>query len=461
MYNLRSTDTEDFDADWELSPQIVETIGTGVAPELTEELDALVTLEARLEDLLILRESIISSGGMSQSFALEAQRLLPEFDQKAPLGFYTLEPTKTRLGVALEELSSGVWALIAAGIAAVIAAIIKFFKWLGKGDETKATERTQSASSDLQEAITLLKACDKLITDGAKSVENKYLFLKDKPQKEHFSLDSLIKALFSDVPHDTRIAAFLQTTDPFFHDLVNKGPYTKELGKLTGFFSNLQIILKQRLNMIEQVGKLDLSRDDVASDMSNIRMLDTLSEPTRVSYDGKEMDLQEVKSRIQEVTHSVQAEKHESDLSFDKLFSTMSDSMSETDTVKSLEEVVYFMPLLERMKTELVLLQKQAGHYATDGQKGKHTTIIGTGLRHAIFVLGVDVASISALAAEVMSYQHRLLHLATNAASFAEVVAMRLANEVRDQNGAELEVWRDIAKELARKRKDLSALYRI
>jgi hypothetical protein len=460
VYNLRSSDTEDFNPDFELVPQIVETIGTGMAPEIEEDLEAFVALEARIEDLVLLRETIIEQCGMSQTFAMEAKRLLPEFDQGVPLGFYTSEPSATRFGVALEELSSGIWALIAAGIAACIAAIIKFFKWLGKGDEAKAEERTKNAVESLKEAMGILDQCDKLVAEGAKSVENKYLFLKDKPQKEHFSMDSLIKALFQDNPHDQRISAFLQSQDPFFHDLVNKGPYTKELGKLAGFFNNLQIILKQRVHLIEQVSNLDLSKEDVSNDIANIRMLDSLSEPTRVHYDGKEMTLAEVKDAIQAVTHEVHAKHPESNLSFDSLFSTMSQAMTSSDTVKALEEVVHFMPLLEKMKGELAGMEKTSGRYTTDGQKGKHSTLVGTGLRHAIFVLGGDLGNLSTLASEVMQYQHRMLYLSFHAAEFAEAVAMKLATEVRDQSGAELEVWRGIAKELQAKRKELQQLYR-
>jgi hypothetical protein len=460
VFNQREDDTLEYDSDWELAPQIVETIGTGMAPDQSEELDAFVSLEARIEDLLVLRETIVDTHGMCQGFALEAQRLLPEFDRKAPLGFYTVAPTATRFTIALEELGAGIWTLIAAGIAAVIAALVKFFKWLGKGDETKAAERMKDAAGTLKEAQDLLKECETLVAEGNKSIENKYLFIKHKPQKEHYSLDSLVKTLFMDSPHEQRVAAFLQTRDPFFHDLVNKGPYSAELGKLAGFFNGLQIVLRQRVNALQQVSKLDLIKDDASSGTANLRVLETLAEPTRVHYNGKEMTLQDVKTIIQDATHHVHEEKPEGNLSFDQLFSTMNEALSASDAVKSLEEVGHLTPLLESMKDELLALEKKAGQYSTDGKKGQQSTLVGTGLRHAIFTLGVDIANLTSLAAEVAQYQQRLLHLAANAASFSEAVATKLGNEVKDQSGAELEIWHGIAKDLARKRVALQQLYR-
>jgi hypothetical protein len=459
MFNQRSTDSLDYDVDLDLAPQIVETVGTGMAPDNNEELDVFVSLEARIEDILVLRESILESCGMSQAYALEAQRLLPDFDNKNPIGFYTVAPSATRYAVAIEELSSGVWTLIAAGIAAVIAIIAKFFKWLGKGDEKKAEERIQEVANKFEEAKKKLNEVEKLLNEGKTEINGKYLYLKDAPHKEHYSLDALITAMFESTPHERRLGEFLQTKDPYFHDLVNRGPYLHEMARLATVFKSLQIILRQRLNAMEAIAKMDLSDASLSSGMATAKMLREVGTPIEVEYEGKTQTLQEIRHQVMAVASEVKDSKPEGHLSFDTLFSTMSVAMGNSEISNSLKEVTAITPLVDKMRDELETMRGKAGHYGQDGKAGHHSTTVGTDLRHAIFVLGEDLAAMSALTAEVLQYQHRMLYLAFSAADFAEAVAMKLSHDVQDEQGRSLEKWKKIAHELKQTRKELHFLY--
>jgi hypothetical protein len=450
MFNQRFDDTLEFDWDMELAPQIVETVGTGVAPDHLEDLDTLAALEARIDDLVHLRESLLQTKGMSQHFALEAQRILPDFDGARPLGFYTTTPSATRYRVALEELSNGIWALIAAGIAAVIYAIVKFFKWLRRDHEDQEPEQiVQRRLSQLKEVQSLLRQCDKLVSDGVESTHGQYLYLKDKPQQEVYSLDKVINELFMDSTHDRRIAAFLQTKDPFFHDLVHKGPYSQELASLGGFFKDLQVVMRQRLSALEALSHADLHNEEtITTLMTNKRTLDILNEPVRVKVNGEEHTLAEVRSRMAHLNLEATSTDVEGTLSFDQLFSVMSEAFANTDLTTSLEGLQTTTPLLDKLKDELTRLDKQAGEYAKDGRKSEHTQFVGQQLRHAVFILGQDIANLTALSGELLGYQSRLLYLASNAASFATAVAIRLSANARNQNGGELTRWRSVGLEL-------------
>jgi hypothetical protein len=459
MWNQRLDESLDFDADWELVPQIVETVGTGAAPDHSEELDAFVSLESRIEDLLVLRESILETSGMSQSFALEAQRLWPEFDNKNPIGFYTVAPSATRYAVAIEELSSGIWTLIAAGIAAVIALIVKFMKWLGKGKEEDAVEETRTTMEKLEDAKRLLAECDRLIAEGREQITGKHVYMDDERRQEHNTLDQLVRSYMADETHGKRIKEFLQTKDPFFHDLINHGPYTKEMAGMAVVFKSLQLILRQRLNALEAVSQLDLTEDSLTSNMTNVKTLAALKDPVQVSYQGKEHTLQEIKTSVSMVTREVESQQVSGDLSFDHLFGSMAQALSNSEVTVALKELTTLTPMIDQMRHKLQALEAKAGSFKTDGSPGKHTTMIGTDLRHAIFVLGTDLSALQALTAEVMQYQHRILFLSNNAASFAESVAQKIASSARTEDGAHLDKFREIARKLGERRKELHSLY--
>lgn len=449
MYNQRLNDALDFDQDWELAPQIVETVGTGVAPDVLEDLDGLATLEARIEDLAVLRDALLDTKGMSQQFALEAQRILPEFDGQRPIGYYTASPSATRYNVALEELSAGIWSLIAAGIAAVIYAIVKFFKWIMGSKEAKsATEAVKDQASQLEEVQKLLKRCETLVGEGVASTDGQYIYLEDKPSREIFSLDKAIEALFKDNPHDLRISQFLRSKDPFFYDLVHRGPYSEEMAQLGHFFKDMQVILRQRLGALQAVSRLNLTDESTTADAANLRALDTLGEPMVVTFKHSEQTLADIKSQIFSLAHETSVMEVEAPLSFDHLFRVMSEAFNRTDVVESLQSLQTTMPLLENLKDELVRMESTLGSYTRDGQKGEHSTMIGSALRKAVFVLGQDIGSMITITGELMAFQNRLMYMASSAAGFATAIAIRLSRAGRNQDGGELARWRAVGAEL-------------
>jgi hypothetical protein len=449
MYNQRLNDALDFDQDWELAPQIVETVGTGVAPDVLEDLDGLAALEARIEDLTVLREALLETKGMNQQFALEAQRILPEFDGQRPIGYYTSAPSATRYNVALEELSAGIWSLIAAGIAAVIYAIVKFFKWLMGSKEAKsAAEAVKDNATQLEEVQKLLKKCETLVDEGIASTSGQYIYLSDKPGREIFSLDKAIEALFKDNPHDMRISHFLRSKDPFFHDLVHRGPYSTEMAQLGTFFKDMQVILRQRLSALQAVSRLNLTDESTTADAANLRALDTLGEPMVVRFKSSDQTLADIKSQIFSLAHETSVQEVEAPLSFDHLFHVMSEAFNRADVVESLQSLQTTMPLLENMKDELVRLESTLGSYTRDGQKGEHSTMIGSALRQAVFVLGQDIGSMITITGELLSFQNRLMYMASSAAGFATAIAIRLSRAGRNQDGGELARWRAVGAEL-------------
>jgi hypothetical protein len=104
-------------------------------PEIQHQMQLLVALEDRLVNLLELREQMKEAGALSVNFALESDRLLSTQDASK---LYFGDGSKVKkYEVAMESIDGGIWALIAAGAAAVvgiIVAVINHFR--GKGSSS-------------------------------------------------------------------------------------------------------------------------------------------------------------------------------------------------------------------------------------------------------------------------------------------------------------------------------------
>jgi len=98
--------------------------------DIHENIGTITALENRITDLFYLADDIERASGMNQTFAMEAEKLLDGFVTKTPIGYYSRDISATRYKVSLEEISKGIWALIAAAVAAVIVMIVKFVKWI-------------------------------------------------------------------------------------------------------------------------------------------------------------------------------------------------------------------------------------------------------------------------------------------------------------------------------------------
>jgi hypothetical protein len=82
----------------------------GDEPELRDDVDLIAVpateeLFIQLRDLQLLRERVRDTGGMTQTIALEAQAIMPEFiNEERPVAFFTKLPSKTLLAAALEDI---------------------------------------------------------------------------------------------------------------------------------------------------------------------------------------------------------------------------------------------------------------------------------------------------------------------------------------------------------------------
>lgn len=146
-------------------------------PELRDDLDLIAVatedMEIQLRDLELLQQTIQERGGMSQSIAMEAQTLLPDFiNEERPIEFFTKHPSRTQLNAALEEIDSGkknilqkAWDAIIAFLQRIGRAIRNF---LVKTDIDAEKQRAEKADEILKS-----KKADKKPVDFAADVVSK------------------------------------------------------------------------------------------------------------------------------------------------------------------------------------------------------------------------------------------------------------------------------------------------
>jgi uncharacterized protein YicC (UPF0701 family) len=139
-----------------------------------------------IDNLEYLRRDIVTSQGMNQTFALEAQRIMPGFiNDDRPIGFFTKEPTSVLKSVSLESIGDGFSNAIKAIFEAIKKALARFSDWVAsffsKNNQEKS-EIAQKISDDPKPIIEAVQALDKLQKQSSSS--DKQLFEKIKASSD-------------------------------------------------------------------------------------------------------------------------------------------------------------------------------------------------------------------------------------------------------------------------------------
>ncbi|WP_144106608.1 hypothetical protein [Paraburkholderia sp. BCC1886] len=459
----------DFDSDLELVPQIVETIGTGVAPELDEELTALIGMEAAVEDLDTLRCEILSLCGMNQTLALEGMRLLPEtFGGGAPIGYYSVQTSSTRLKLSLESIGKGVWALIAVGIAAVVTVLYKLFKWMSGGSKDLDAERKmeqrakafEEATETLEKAMKAFEKAQEDLKQSPSRLDPESQYATDDTTGV-FTMQKVIDTFFMQDTLHQRVVLFLEQRDPVFHDIVQKGEYSKAMSKATTLFRDMSFVLKQRVALVKEIAEKDMTDAHFSGEkMINVRVLEQMAQPMQVEHDGHKTTMSQISSHLANLRAVAEAKKPEENLNFDKVFSTLYEAFAHSGMAQVLLEMRAVVPQMAELQGYLTHMQKQAERLSVDGAEGAHSQLIGHDLRHAIFVLGKDLADLGLLMSQVQYYTQHMSYLAVQCVGFGEEIAKKVVAHLRAENGKPPAAWEEVLSELRAYRARLQELHR-
>ena len=188
-------------------------------------------LQARIDGLEKLARQIETTNGMSKAFALEALDYMPGFGNGISTAYYTQQPSYARYHVSLEEINGGMIALIAAGIAALIAIIYKAIKYFfpnfmggssssggGGGGFSEKSDKIKDSDAKVEktgEVFTLMnnRLSEYPATEASKKAG-------DNGARR---LNDLVGTSLGD--KESKLSKMLEVSNPLVMDALNDGPY--------------------------------------------------------------------------------------------------------------------------------------------------------------------------------------------------------------------------------------------
>lgn len=403
----------------------------GQVPELRQDIE-LVALEGALQDLAYLKEDMLRTGGMQQSFAMEAQRLLPRFDGGVPLGYYTKEPSATRYKVALEEIHRGFWALLAAAVAAVIAALYKLISWWrgSEGSSHGAAERRAAEAEKNQE---ILKGAEERVNTLKEALASgDASVMRSGHADRAITMDSLVKELWDNPARYERALAFLKLPHPINRDIVERGPYSQAFSQLSAHLGGIANVLRLKLGELDKVSHLDkhsfLEQDTVI----NKHMLEIIATPVKVGFGGTSLTLAEAADKLRGIRQDV--EEHadaDTPLSLDRLIHSVVAAYHQSEVVEYFKAQAEIGQIFEEMNQAANRLKKTVGNLASDGSVGHNSQAVGEILRDVVFKVAEEIQTYQAMFVEMNRYGMYLERLANQALGFTREVELQLLAQDR------------------------------
>jgi len=141
-------DFDNFNSNVPTASELFDDVVSGEMPDVSDDIELLVQVDASLESLSDLMQDIRQAGGMSVDIALECQRIIPEFG--IPLNRFTKHPTKTQYKASMESIMDTIIAAAVKAFKYVRNAILRAFYWI-IGVEYKPENPHTSGNASLDE----------------------------------------------------------------------------------------------------------------------------------------------------------------------------------------------------------------------------------------------------------------------------------------------------------------------
>lgn len=139
-------------------------------PEMKDEAALIISSEAYVNRLIDFDARMRQARGISRGMALELNELVPDMQSFNPL-HYTQDLSGIKYEVSLEEISTKIWALIAAAVAVALAIIWKFISWLSGGSSGGGGGGGGGGGSSTAEASAGLLEAKKNVKVQVKTIE--------------------------------------------------------------------------------------------------------------------------------------------------------------------------------------------------------------------------------------------------------------------------------------------------
>lgn len=442
--------------------QIFEApVVAGEPPTLHEDVTLITSIHNQAMDLGYLAQSIAQQGGMSQQLALECEQLSPG-TLGVPIGSFSSIPTATRYKVSLEAIGKGIWALVAAATAAVIAAIIKLYSWIsgkksGNGTAKDAEKSMEQEAKDIDDTADGLEKAAKAAQQAADIIkeEKPEVAVEDEaPAKTYLSLDELIEDAFLEQKHQ-RAKRFLETRDPILYDLIHQGPYYTAILNASKVVPLIVSALKEKLAGLREVVRLDQNAKTVTDQILNSNNVKALSKPIEVKFNGTTMSIDAFATHLSQTKATAASQETEERMSFDRLFDTMAKTYRTNPVGALFEQLQLALDTISEMDKELQALQKKTGKLSTDGFVDQASGELGSLIREAVLKTMEDIAAIAQVTHQAKGYAAKLRHMGNEAVGLGEEIARRVSFLLSKQGMQPPAAWAKVTKDLKELHREL------
>ena len=429
-----------------------------------QESQEIISLESRIEDLIYLASDIAKSAGMNQAFAMEAEKLLPGFGG-VPIGYYSNDTTATRFKVSLEEISKGIWALIAAGIAFVIAIIAKLFGFFSgkkdKGTVKDAEEAIDAVVKDIAEDEKKIKEAEIKIKKADSIFSNVGFYIFDSEGKAFHcaSLQIAVDRMLNGELRHSRAKEFLAFTNPIHHDLITFGEYSKAAVMLGERMRSINDVFKLKLDELTSVINENIGSTSNSEELMSLRSLNAINKPIEINVYGKQMTLSEAAGHLRSIRSDVIAKNVRHDIDFDDLFFAMAHVYSGSKITKILADVRSSLSILSSIEKHLIKMEFMMRNLSVDGITGTLTHDIAELVRTTVSTLAKDVSSLKEIHAEISKYADEMRELSVKAFGITCEVMSKLTDEMDRHEYKVPDEWRKVVDSLQMDRQVIKAAF--
>lgn len=426
-------------------------------------------IETSLEGLIDLLDSMRTARGMAQSFAHEAERLVPGI-LEVPVGYFTKEPTATRYKRSMESLFAKVWEFILETLRKIRQLIRKVVYWvIGQRapKEGASAEELKRATKEEEERNKQFVKTTEHTIEGlqakASTMENvvrRGVEVKTPNQEPQqlSSLDRLMGMLLDQSKNDLlgkNIVRFMQGNDAFFNDFIAMGPYSKEIfavNQQLTFMANVTYERIQALNTT--IAGLVLSKPGDQVEPVSKSTIALLTSGSYVDVGGQKYTLDEFAKRL--AAASQVREGNGSPKSFMDVYGVLTKAYRRA----KFDELSRFVSITSNMLISSDDLLDQVITQLDKAPLQNHEAETNVNWNDVVKVLREEVMGYGLVLAEVRKYRDRVKRMVHDVILFGFEVA-EAANEVFTDNEMNQEartVVRALADEARHGRDDLTKL---
>lgn len=177
-------------------------------------------LESVIDDLYYLAESIVGATGINQTFAMEADSLLPGI-LNAPIGYFTKDLSATRYRVSLENIYNAIKTQFAKICKIMAETVKKFIDWIFGVDEKNATELVETIKN--VESAPLLEHKWQALNSEVMNIQKADVV--SISTKQPLNIEEIVREYLNGEGQDSDLSFILKVSDPIMLDIINKGEY--------------------------------------------------------------------------------------------------------------------------------------------------------------------------------------------------------------------------------------------